>query len=152
MTSEEFENIKKEVLTRIDLMPKLNEQQRSALVAALARARGLTLLARVSFAVAKDYVTPADQATLRASLANPAIKSAMENPSMVFVVLGYSSKQGSHEVNMRLSQQRADTVVTALQKDFGIQNVIYPVPMGPSSLFGGKFSENQAAEIWLVVP
>jgi len=98
-------------------------------------------------------VSEADLASIRESLALPEMRDAMQNPSLVFVVLGYASKQGNDQANLELSQLRADTVMNTLQQQFQTQNVIYSVPMGASTLFGkNSFVDNQVAEIWAVIP
>lgn len=153
MDATQFQKAKEEVLKRIQLIPDLTTNQRAMLIQALARAEGMTLLTRVSFPTGKKELTPADLQTIKKSLANPKIEEAVKNPILVFVVLGFASTSGSEEINMKLSQFRADTVTKALEQQVGIKNLIYPIPMGPSSIFGdGNYKDNQVAEIWLVIP
>jgi len=152
-SAEELRKIKEEVLKRINLMPELTSRQRSMLVTSLARASGMEMVARVSFPTGKKLVSEADLTAIRGKLGEPGMGQAMDNPSLVFVVLGYASKQGNDQANLELSQLRADTVMNALQEKFQIRNVIYSVPMGASTLFGeNNFADNQVAEIWAVIP
>jgi outer membrane protein OmpA-like peptidoglycan-associated protein len=150
-TDAEFEALKREVVQRIDLIPGLTDQRKEFLYSSLARAQGLKLLMTVSFPTAARALSPADMQALQARLSDPKVAAMLQDPTIVFVILGYASKQGSDSVNMALSQARADRVMTALEQ-LNIKNVIYPVPMGASSLFGSNALDNQVAEIWLVQP
>lgn len=152
-SAEDLRKIKEEVLKRINLMPELTSRQRSMLLTSLARASGMDMVARVSFPTGKKLVSESDLASIQGKLGEPGMRQAMENPSLVFVVLGYASKQGNDQTNLELSQLRADTVMNALQEKFQIRNVIYSVPMGASTLFGqSSFADNQVAEVWAVIP
>ncbi len=153
MNEESFTKMKEEVLKRIELMPDVTDNQRTMLITSLARAKGMKLLTRVSFATGNKEVTANDLGSIKQDLSNPVIQKAMQDPTIVFVVLGYASKQGNAQLNLQLSQLRADTVQNTLQEQFQIKNVIYPVPMGASTLFSDShYSENQVTEIWLVLP
>jgi outer membrane protein OmpA-like peptidoglycan-associated protein len=153
MSEQSFTLMKEDFLKRMELMPDLTNYQRSMIIKALTNSKGMKLLTRVSFETGNTEVNTVDLATIKQNLASPLIQQALQNPTLVFVVLGYSSKQGSAQLNLQLSQQRADTVLNTLQQQFQIKNVIYPIPMGASTLFSDKnYSENQVAEIWLLLP
>ena len=153
MSEQSFTLMKEDFLKRTELMPDLTNYQRSMIIKALTNSKGMKLLTRVSFETGNTEVNTVDLATIKQNLASPLIQQALQNPTLVFVVLGYSSKQGSAQLNLQLSQQRADTVLNTLQQQFQIKNVIYPIPMGASTLFSDKnYSENQVAEIWLLLP
>ncbi|MCS7009691.1 MAG: OmpA family protein, partial [Chthoniobacterales bacterium] len=94
-----------------------------------------------------------DEEAIRRALEQPVIAKALEDPLLVFVILGYASQTGTSETNLRISRARADFIADFLIKKIQVKNVIYPVPMGASTLFGkDRPHANQAAEIWLVVP
>jgi outer membrane protein OmpA-like peptidoglycan-associated protein len=145
--------LKAEVAKRIDLMPDLSEARKEMLFASLAKAKGIKLVTTVSFKSAKQTLSTIDQAAIKASLSEPAVSSLLGDPSVVFVVLGYASKSGSNQLNMKLSQDRANSVMNELQLDCQVRNALYSLPMGESTLFGkDKLIENQVAEIWIVLP
>lgn len=153
LTGDQLAIIKREVIRRIELMPTVTEKQKNFLYASLARSQGMKLLATVSFATGQKGVSPVDLADIRSALNAPGVSQTLKDPTLVFVVLGYASKTGNDQKNLSLSQMRADTVMNTLQQDLQIQNVIYPVPMGASELFGnGNPAQNQVAEIWIVLP
>ncbi len=149
----ELARIKAEVAKRIDLMPSIGEGRKTMLFANLAQAKGIRLLTTIAFKTGKQELTPVDLAAVLAGLHDPAVSSLLGNPSVVFVILGYASKTGSDQLNMRLSQDRANVLMNTLQLQCQIQNAIYAVPMGASTLLGkGSLSDNQAAELWIVLP
>jgi len=145
--------LKAEVAKRIDLMPDLSEARKEMLFANLAKARGIKLVTTVSFKSAKQTLSTVDQAAIKASLSDPAVSALLGDPSVVFVVLGYASKSGSNQLNKKLSQDRANSVMNELQLNCQVRNALYSLPMGESTLFGkDKLIENQVAEIWIVLP
>ncbi len=145
--------VKAEVLRRIELMPDLTERQRNLMLQSLARAQEMRLLTKIAFPTGRKQLSDTDLKSLTDAMAMPENKDAIENPTLVFVVLGYASVSGNPAANLQLSQWRADTIVNELQQRFQVRNVIYPIPMGPSTLFGeDSFAQNQVAEVWLVIP
>ena len=90
---------------------------------------------------------------LKQGLANPQIKKLVDDPTVVFVVLGYADQKGAAKVNADISQSRATSVLNALRDKCGFQNVMHAVAMGGSAMFSDKQAEkNRVVEIWAVIP
>ena len=75
----------------------------------------------------------------------------MEDPTLVFVVLGYADKgdpQGEKN-----SIDRAQSVLGVMKDRCSVQNVMYSVGMGSSTLFDPKQGpKNRLVEVWAVYP
>lgn len=57
-----------------------------------------------------------------------------QNPAKSFYVVGHTDSQGDFNFNMRLSESRANTVVTTLVREHGIEaGRLKPVGVGPAS-------------------
>jgi hypothetical protein len=152
-SASDLAKIKLEVAKRIDLMPDLSSSKKEALFSALAKAKGLKLLATVSFKTGLEKCSETDSSLIKAALASPEISKLLDDPSVVFVILGYASKTGTAQLNMNLSQLRANSLMNQLQLDFQVRNAAYAVPMGESTLFGKSNNlANQVAELWIVLP
>ena len=69
------------------------------------------------------------------------------------MVLGYADKQGDPAVNEKASIDRAQNVLGLMRDKCGVQNVMYSVGMGGSTMFDGKSpTKNRIVEIWAVFP
>ncbi len=80
-------------------------------------------LDKQGFAVLEGIYFDTDKTTLK-STSKPALEQAaklmQEQPGLTLYVVGHTDMLGSLEHNMTLSQGRADAVVSALVKDYGI--------------------------------
>jgi outer membrane protein OmpA-like peptidoglycan-associated protein len=83
----------------------------------------------------------------------PQIQKFSDDPTVVFVVLGFADTKGDPQKNIAISLQRADNVVKALKERAAIMNVIHPVGMGSSDMFDTKnLDKNRVVEVWAVLP
>ena len=102
-----------------------------------------------------DVVTvgPAEVAALEEKLKLPQIQKFAEDPTVVFVVLGFADKKGDEKKNLAISLQRADSVVKTLKDRGAIMNVTHAVGMGSSDMFDAKdLDKNRVVEVWAVLP
>jgi outer membrane protein OmpA-like peptidoglycan-associated protein len=142
-----------DVLLRIGLMPHLSEAQKSKLTTAVDRARGMGCIFIIPFEVGKKALGPRETDILDAGFKSASIQKLMEDPTLVFVVLGYADTQGDPQQNDKASIDRAQNVVNTMRDRVGVQNVMYAVGMGGSSLFDSKSAaKNRLVEIWAVYP
>ena len=145
--------LKAEVAKRIDLMPEISEARKAMLFDNLRMAKGIKLLSTVLFKTAKQAISTEEEASIKAALSDAVVSPLLGDPSVVFVVLGYASKTGASQINMKLSQERANSTMNYLQLGCQVKNAVYSLPMGASTLFGkNNLTDNQAAEIWIVLP
>jgi outer membrane protein OmpA-like peptidoglycan-associated protein len=154
MDAADVENqlVKTEVLARIDLMPRLTPEEKDKLYVQVERARGMGKIVTIPFATGKVNVGPDEVAALQEKL-KPQIQKFADDPTVVFVVLGFADTMGDPQKNVAISLQRADNVVKALKERAAIMNVVHAVGMGSSDLFDAKnLEKNRVVEVWAVLP
>jgi outer membrane protein OmpA-like peptidoglycan-associated protein len=149
----EIAEVKREVLKRIDLMPNVSEQNKDRLYSAVDRARGMGRLLTVPFETSLTKVSPDALAEMKSQLDRPQVKSLLDDPTLVLVILGYADKQGDNQKNLQISSARADEVMDVLRSQLGLQNVMHVVPMGGTDLLDPReLAKNRIVEVWAVLP
>lgn len=149
----EIAEVKREVLKRIDSMPNVSQQNKDRLYTAVDRARGMGRLFTVPFDTSLTKVSPEALAQIRTELDRPQIKSLLDDPTLVLVILGYADKQGDNQKNLQISSGRAEEVRNILRDQLGIQNVMHIVPMGGTDLLDPReLAKNRIVEVWAVLP
>lgn len=142
-----------EVLRRIDLMPGVSAANKDKLYASVDHARNMGRVLAIPFVKGETGVRTADVGRLKQQLASPALRGTLDDPTAVFVILGYADPKGSDKVNADLSLSRARAVMDTLRDRCGVQNVMHAVAMGGSTLFSTQQVEkNRVVEVWAVLP
>jgi outer membrane protein OmpA-like peptidoglycan-associated protein len=145
--------VRAEVLQRIDLMPGVSAGNKDKLYASVDHARKMGRVLTLPFDKGESEIRSGEIDKLKTQIQSPAIKQLLDDPTVVFVVLGYADPKGNDKINAEISQNRAKSVMKALQDDCGLQNVMHSVAMGGSTLFSKQQAEkNRVVEIWAVVP
>ncbi len=145
--------VRDDVLRRIDLMPGVTAANKDKLYASVDHARSMGRVLTIPFVKGEMAVRPADVDRLRGQIASPAIRATLDDPTAVFVILGYADPKGSDKINADLSLSRAKAVMDALRDRCGVQNVMHTVAMGGSTLFSANQAEkNRVVEVWAVLP
>jgi outer membrane protein OmpA-like peptidoglycan-associated protein len=145
--------VRAEVLQRIDLMPNITPLNKDKLYASVDHARKMGRVLTFPFGKGETTARPADIERLKQQVQSPQIKELLDDPTVVFVVLGYADPKGSDKLNVDISGARARSVMDALRDKCGFQNVMHAVAMGGSTLFGKQAPEkNRVVELWAVVP
>jgi len=153
LKSAENQEIKREVLKRIEVMPKLTDTEKDKLYAHVERARGMGKVITIPFASAQTTLSAQNINQLKAATQAPQIVKMVGDPTVVFVVLGFADKQGNAAANLKISTTRAESAVQALRDKCGFLNVMHPVGMGGSELFDtGDRARNRVVEVWAVLP
>jgi len=149
----EIAELKREVLKRIDQMPNVSAQNKDRLYSAVDRARGMGRLLTVSFETSFTKVSPDVLADMKSQLDRSQVKSILDDPTLVLVILGYADKQGDNQKNLQISSARAEEVMDVLRNQLGIQNVMHVVPMGGTDLLDPReLAKNRIVEVWAVSP
>jgi outer membrane protein OmpA-like peptidoglycan-associated protein len=144
---------KTEVLKRIDLMPTISAGNKDKLYVSVERARQMGRIISIPFGSGKTSLGNSDAEKLKTELLDPQIQKLLQDPTAVFVVLGYADTKGDEKTNLRISQERADSTLQVLRNKCGVVNVLHAVAMGGSTLFDEKgLGKNRAAEVWVVLP
>jgi outer membrane protein OmpA-like peptidoglycan-associated protein len=145
--------VKEEVLQRIDLMPGVSAANKDKLYASVDHARGMGRVLTIPFEKGASVVKANDIERIKQQVQAPRIKPLIDDPTVVFVVLGYADQKGNDKTNTEISLSRARSVMDALRDKCGFQNVMHSVAMGGSTLFSAQEAEkNRVVEIWAVLP
>lgn len=149
----ENKQVKAEVLSRIDVMPKLTPEEKDKLYVLVDRARGMGKIITIPFSSGKIEIGSPEVTSLKEKIELPQIKKFSDDPTVVFVVLGYADKKGDAKKNVAISLRRADSVVQALKDRLGVMNVVHAVGMGSSEMFDAQnLDKNRVVEVWAVLP
>jgi outer membrane protein OmpA-like peptidoglycan-associated protein len=153
VTKKENKAVKDEVLTRVDLMPNVSASNKDKLYQAVERARSMGKILTIPFASGKTELATSDVEALRVELDKPDLARLREDPTAVFVILGYADPKGDPKKNLTYSQARADAVLKAMRDKLGIINVMHTIGMGGSKLLDAdNLEKNRTVEIWAVLP
>lgn len=145
--------VKAEVLSRIDVMPDLTAEEKDKLYVQVERARGMGKIITIPFSSGKAVIGAPEIAAMAEKIKLPQIQKFAEDPTVVFVVLGFADKKGDEKKNLAISEQRADSVVKALKDRAKVMNVTHAVGMGGSEIFDAKnLDKNRVVEVWAVLP
>ena len=153
VTKTENKAVKDEVLTRVDLMPNVSSANKDKLYQAVERARSMGKILTIPFASGKTELAAADIEALRAELDKPELSKLRDDPTAVFVILGYADPKGDPKKNIAYSQARADAVLKAMRDRLNVINVMHTIGMGGSKLLDAQnLEKNRIVEIWAVLP
>jgi outer membrane protein OmpA-like peptidoglycan-associated protein len=153
LAKEENSKIKDEVLKRIDLMPNVSAANKDKLYNSVERAREMGKVLTIPFGSGKANLSAAELETLKVELEKPEIAKLRDDPTSVFVILGYADPKGDEKKNIVISQQRADMVLEAMRDKAGVSNVMHAVAMGGSTIVDEKnLEKNRIVEVWAVLP
>jgi len=147
------QSTKAEVLKRIDLMPTISSENKDKLYVSVERARQMGRIITIPFSSGKTALNNSDAEKLKKEIQSQQIQSLLQNPTAVFVILGFADTKGDEKTNLRISQERAESTLKTLRDKCGVANVLHSVAMGGSTLFDDKgLEKNRTAEVWVVLP
>jgi outer membrane protein OmpA-like peptidoglycan-associated protein len=135
-------------------MPTISSDNKDKLYMSVDHARQMGKILTIPFPSGHVAVSPSDVDQLRSSLASAQLQPLTQDPTCVFVVLGFADMKGDEKANLHISSERAQSVLTALRDRCGILNVMHSIGMGGSTLFGNEkdAERNRVVEIWAVLP
>lgn len=149
----ENQRVKEEVLKRIDVMPALSSSDKDRLYVQVERARSMGKVITIPFPTGGSRIPASVISELGASLQQPQVRALTDDPTVVFVVLGFADKQGNADKNIEISTRRADSVLAAIRDQFKVLNVMHSVGMGSSEMFDAEsLDKNRVVEVWAVLP
>jgi outer membrane protein OmpA-like peptidoglycan-associated protein len=147
------DEVRYEVLKRIDLMKGLSDRDKDRLYAQVEKARGFVKIATIAFTQGKSMAGAAQTEELIKRLQTPELRGVLDDPTVVLVVLGYADVQGDEEKNRAISRARAESVIKELRDKTTISNIMHPVAMGGQSFFDATNAErNRLVEVWVAQP
>ena len=149
----ENERARQDVIKRIDQMPNLTQEQKNRLYSSVDRARGMGAILIVPFAEGRKTLAQAEGQILVNAIQSAGIKKLTEDPTLVFVILGYTDKKGDPKTNEKTSIDRAESVLATMRDKGGVANVMYAVGMGGAEVLNKEtVGNNRLVEVWAVFP
>ncbi len=153
LQDEANKRVRDDVLRRIDYMPNVSAQNKDKLYNSVQRARGMGMVLQIPFGSGKVDLSANEVVALKAAVEDPRIMKLRDDPTAVFVVLGYADSKGDDQKNLAVSQKRADSVVIAMRDKCGVANVTHAVAMGGSTMHDAQsLDKNRIVEVWAVLP
>lgn len=153
LSREEIDVTKQEVIKRINALPGLSTPAKDRLIEKMDRARSMERLSVVPFDFGQTVLRRGATDKLLQTFDSPAMRDTLSDPTIVLVVAGYADAGGPADLNLRLSQQRAEYVSKILKERANLLNAMQTVGMGGSELLNSsRPDQNRAVEVWAVVP
>ncbi len=147
------DQIRQEVLTRIDKIPNLSPEKKDRLYVSVQRARDMRKIVEISFASGQAQMPSTSAPQVKKLLEDPAVVKFRDDLTAVFVVLGFADAKGDEKTNYAISEKRAKSVVDFMEKQAAVKNVTHSVAMGGTNLVDKtNTAKNRVAEIWAVLP
>src|SRR5262249_26028603 len=129
------------------------QTQKDKLYNTVQRAKRMGRVLTVPFTPEATRIPMNQIPALKVLLDDPQLMKLRDDPTIVFLVLGFADVPGRDERSLSISQSRADSVAQAMRDKCGVVNVTHPVALGNSTLDDaenlGKF---RGVEVWVVVP
>lgn len=145
--------VRAEVLKRIDVMPNLGAEEKDKLYVQVERAQAMGKVITIPFASGARTVPAEAVAGISKALTLPQVLKYSEDPTVVFVVLGFADRKGDPKLNQAISLQRAEAVASVLKDKAGVMNIVRAVGMGGSEIFdSAALDKNRVVEVWVVLP
>ena len=146
--------VKDEVLTRIDLIPNITRTNRDKLYGAVERARKMGKVVTIPFGSGGSAMSAGDIDILKGALESAEVTKLLDDPTAVFVILGYADSKGDEKKNLAISQARADSVLSIMKNRLNIKKTVtHAVGMGSSTLLDAEnLEKNRIVEVWAVLP
>lgn len=149
----EQDQVRQEVLKRVDLMRGLSNADKDKLYVQVERARGFTKIGMIRFTQSGTMPAAAETAGLVTNLNEPDLRKLLADPTVMLIMVGYADKQGEEAKNLEISRSRAENVVKVLREKTDLVNIMHAVGMGGQDLFDqSNLEKNRLVEVWAVQP
>jgi outer membrane protein OmpA-like peptidoglycan-associated protein len=149
----EQDQVRQEVLKRIDLMRGLSDAEKDKLYVQVERARGFTKIGIIPFTQGGTTPGAAQTEALVTNLNEPDLRKLLADPTVILIMVGYADKQGEEAKNLEISRSRAENLVKALREKTDLANIMHAVGMGGQDLFDqSNLEKNRLVEVWAAQP
>jgi outer membrane protein OmpA-like peptidoglycan-associated protein len=153
LTPSEIEETKKEVINRINALPGYTEAEKTNLIEKMQKARSMERLSVIRFDIGKTVLRGAAADELVNTFSTSKMREKLSDPTIILVVAGYADTGGGADVNLDISQERAENVTKILRRRVKLLNAIQTIGMGGTKLLNDQRpDQNRAVEIWAVAP
>jgi outer membrane protein OmpA-like peptidoglycan-associated protein len=153
LSQQDIDATKEEAIRRIDALPGISAEVKAHMIEKLDRARSMERLAFIPFDIGQTTLHRAAADELVKTFDSPEVRDKLSDPTIVLVVAGYADIGGRANLNLRISQERAEHVTRILRERAKLLNAMQTIGMGGTELLDGKRpDQNRAVEVWAVVP
>jgi outer membrane protein OmpA-like peptidoglycan-associated protein len=144
---------REEVIKRINALPGVTAEKKANLIEKMHKARSMERLTVIPFDVSQANLRRAAVDDLLKGFALPEMRDKLSDPTTILVVAGYADTGGRADLNLRISQERAEKISRILKEQAKLPNAIQTIGMGGTELLDSKRpDQNRAVEVWAVVP
>jgi outer membrane protein OmpA-like peptidoglycan-associated protein len=149
----EIDATREEVIKRIDALPGITAKEKTNLINKMYKARSMERLTVIHFDVGQSSLQGAAADELMKTFDKPELRDKLNDPTIILVAVGYADPGGRADLNLRISQERAENVSKILKQRAKLFNAIQTIGMGGTELLDSKRpDQNRAVEVWAVVP
>jgi serine/threonine protein kinase len=153
LSQQEIEATKKDVINRIKALPGVTADVKAKLIGNMDRARSMERLTIIPFDIGQSVLRRAATDEVVKTFDKPEMRKKLSDLTIILVVAGYADTGGRPDLNLRISQERADYVSRILKEQAKLLNAMQTIGMGGTELLDGKRpDQNRAVEVWAVVP
>ena len=144
---------KEGVVKRINALPGINAEKKANLIEKMNKARSMERLTVIPFDRGQTTLHRAAADELVKAFDRPEMRDKLSDPTTILVVAGYADTGGRADLNLRVSQERAENVSRILREQAKLLNATQTIGMGGTELLDSKRpDQNRAVEVWAVVP
>jgi serine/threonine protein kinase len=153
LSQHDIDATKEDVIKRINALPGVTAEKKANLIEKMHKARSMERLIVIPFDVSQANLRRAAVEDLLKAFALPEMRDKLSDPTTILVVAGYADTGGRADLNLRISQERAENISRILKEQAKLPNAIQTIGMGGTGLLDSKRpDQNRAVEVWAVVP
>jgi serine/threonine protein kinase len=153
VSQNDADTTREDVVRRINAMPGVTAEKKASLVEKMNKARSMERLAVIPFESGQSTLRRAAVDEVVKTFDTPEMHNKLSDPTIVLVVAGYADAGGRPDLNLRISQARAESVSRILKEQVKLYNAMQTIGMGGTELLDSKRpDQNRAVEVWAVVP
>src|SRR5271165_3924433 len=144
---------KEGVVKRINALPGFTAEKKANLIEKMHKARSMERLTVIPFDIGQTALHRAATDELVKAFDTPEMRDKLSDPTIILVVAGYADTAGRADLNLRVSQERAENVSKILKEQARLRNAMQTIGMGGTELLDSKRpDQNRAVEVWAVAP
>jgi len=153
LSQPDVDSTKEGVIKRINALPGVNAEKKANLIEKMYKARSMERLTVIPFDRGQTTLHRAAADELVKAFDGPEMRDKLSDPTTILVVAGYADTGGRADLNLRVSQERAENVSRILREQAKLPNATQTIGMGGTELLDSKRpDQNRAVEVWAVAP
>ena len=153
LSQHDIDATKEDVVKRINALPGVNAEIKANLIEKMHKAHSMERLTIIPFDMGRTSLHRAAADKLVKAFDKPEMRDKLSDPTTILVVAGYADTGGRADLNLRISQERADNVSRILKEQAKLLNATQTIGMGGTELLdSNRPDQNRAVEVWAVVP